>query len=258
MFNANEKNSTFFLFAKLFQRLSSTVGSAFDEICQSFKHYLLKNYETVKNITGIWWRILDSFYKGSAHIRRSNGRLGRKIVLSLHNPMSLKKGDFLLHKHTKQAFLEILGTQLSAYGISILHSNRYCIQSPNFRKHLSSETSWRRHRPANSSSLALKFITSPICHFTTPCICIPIPVKQLLISRSPSSYSVMSWHSQIFKYIPFVAVIPHQGCILLDHVQYYKNFWKITDSEIYWGSFHYYHRTEKTYCKLERKFYFFY
>ena len=36
----------------------------------------------------------------------------------------------------------------------------------------------------------------------------------------------MSWHSQILQYIPFVAVIPHEGCILLDHVQYYKKLLK--------------------------------
>ena len=38
----------------------------------------------------------------------------------------------------------------------------YCIQLPNFRKDLSTDTSWRRHRLANSSSLVLQsqFVTS--------------------------------------------------------------------------------------------------
>ena len=35
----------------------------------------------------------------------------------------MKKGDFLLHKHNKQALLEILGTQLSASSISVMHSD---------------------------------------------------------------------------------------------------------------------------------------
>ena len=35
---------------------------------------------------------------------------------------TLKKGDFLLHKHNKQAILEMFGTQLSASGISVMHS----------------------------------------------------------------------------------------------------------------------------------------
>ena len=35
----------------LLQRLPWTVESTFDEICQSFKHYLLNNYGTVENIT---------------------------------------------------------------------------------------------------------------------------------------------------------------------------------------------------------------
>ena len=72
------------------------------------------DYGTVENITVIF----DGGYlvpstKGSKHIRRSKGRLGRKIVPSLHNPLTVKKGDFLLHRHNRQAFFEMLGTQLS-------------------------------------------------------------------------------------------------------------------------------------------------
>ena len=36
----------------------------------------------------------------------------------------MKKGDFHLHKHNKQAFLEMFGIQLSASGISVMHSDR--------------------------------------------------------------------------------------------------------------------------------------
>ena len=36
----------------LLQRLPWTVGSTFDEICQSFKNYLLNKYGTTENITG--------------------------------------------------------------------------------------------------------------------------------------------------------------------------------------------------------------
>ena len=35
----------------LLQRLPWTVGSTFDEISQSFKHYFLNNYGTAENIT---------------------------------------------------------------------------------------------------------------------------------------------------------------------------------------------------------------
>ena len=42
---------------------------------------------------------------------------------SLHNPLTVKKGDFLLNKHSKQASLEMFGTQLSASGISVMHSD---------------------------------------------------------------------------------------------------------------------------------------
>ena len=93
------------------QRLLQTVGRTFDEICQSSKRYLLNNYRTVENITVA----SDEGYlvpstKGSKHIRQSKGKLGRKIVPSLHNPLTVKKGDFLLHQDNKQAFLEMLGT----------------------------------------------------------------------------------------------------------------------------------------------------
>ena len=55
----------------LLQRLPWTVGSTFDEIFQSVKHYLLRTYETVENIISIF----DGGYlvpstKGSKHIRR--------------------------------------------------------------------------------------------------------------------------------------------------------------------------------------------
>ena len=56
----------------LLQRLPRTVGRTFDEICQSFKRYLLSNYGTVENVTVVF----DGCYlvpstKGSKQIRRS-------------------------------------------------------------------------------------------------------------------------------------------------------------------------------------------
>ena len=106
----------------LLQRLPWTFGVTFDEICQSFKHYLLNNYVTVENITVVFSYLLPST-KGSKHIRQSKGRLGRKIVPSLHNPLNVKNGNFPVHKHSKGAFLEMLGTQLSASSINVMHSD---------------------------------------------------------------------------------------------------------------------------------------
>ena len=79
----------------LLQKLPWTVGSTFDEICQSFKNGLRSNYATAKNVTVVF----DGGYllpstKDSTHIRRSKGRLGRKIVLSLRNPLTMKKLTF--------------------------------------------------------------------------------------------------------------------------------------------------------------------
>ena len=69
------------------------------------------------------------------HLRRSNGKLGRKIVLALNTQLTVKKSDFLLSNHNKQAFLLMLGNQLSDSGINV-HAFRwrcrcgYCIQCP--------------------------------------------------------------------------------------------------------------------------------
>ena len=95
----------------LLQRLARAARRKLYKIYQSSKHYLLNNYGTVENINVVF----DGGYlvpstKGSKHIRRSKGKLGRKIVSSLHNPLNVKRVDFLLHKHNKQAFLEMFGT----------------------------------------------------------------------------------------------------------------------------------------------------
>ena len=84
---------------------------------------MLSNHETVENITVVFdGGCLVPSTIGSKHIRRSKERLGRNIESSLQSPLTLKKGDFLLHKHNKQAILEMFGTQLSASGISVMHS----------------------------------------------------------------------------------------------------------------------------------------
>ena len=84
-------------------------------------------------------------------------------------------------------------------------------------------------------------------------MCIPITVKWLLISKCPSSYLVISWHSQMC----FAAVILRQSCILLDH----ERFWKIFEksrilSRIYPEYFHQHHHTKMAYIMLESKSYF--
>ena len=80
----------------LLQRLPWTVASTFDEVCQSFKNYLLNNCRTAENITVVFdGGYLVPSIKNSTHIRRSKGRLGRNIVPSLLNPLSVKKVTFL-------------------------------------------------------------------------------------------------------------------------------------------------------------------
>ena len=76
----------------LLHRLPWSVGSTFDEIYQSFKNYLLNNYGTAENITVVFdGGYLFPSIKDSTHMRRSKGKLGRKIVPTLHNPLTEKK-----------------------------------------------------------------------------------------------------------------------------------------------------------------------
>ena len=68
----------------LLQRLPWTVGSTYDEICQSFKNYLLNICGTADDISVVFdGRYLLPSTKDTTHLRRSKGRLGRKIVPSL-------------------------------------------------------------------------------------------------------------------------------------------------------------------------------
>ena len=57
--------------------------------------------------------------------------------------------------HNEQAFLEMFGTKLSASIISIMHSDGDAdLHVVSSALTLPIDTSWRRHRPANSPFLA--------------------------------------------------------------------------------------------------------
>ena len=156
-------------------------------------------YGTVENRTVIF----DGGYvvpsiKGSKHIKSkgSKRRLGRKIVPSLHNPLTVKKGDFLLHKYIKQAFLEMFRTQLSASGISVLHSDGD-VDVNIVSSALIIASTCPVKLPGEDTDLLILLLWHFNLSLHHPDICIPISLKRLLISRSPSSYSVMSSHIQI-------------------------------------------------------------
>ena len=108
----------------MLQRRIWIVGSTIDELFQSFKTYLRNNYGIVENIAVVIdGRYLLPSTKDSTHIRRSKGRLGIKIVPSLNNPVVVKKVDFLLNNHNKQALLEMLGSQFPASCLSVMNSD---------------------------------------------------------------------------------------------------------------------------------------
>ena len=99
-----------FLMECIITKVSRTVGSTFDKICQSFKNYLLSNCGTAENITVVFNGYLVPSTKDSTHIWRNKGRLGRNIVQSLHNRLTAKKKVTfswicIMNKH----FLKCLG-----------------------------------------------------------------------------------------------------------------------------------------------------
>ena len=138
---------------------------------------MLSNYGTADNITVVF----DGGYllpstKDTTHLRRSNGKLGRKVVPALNTQLTVKKSDFLLSNHDTQAFLLMLGNQLSDSGINIMHSDGDAdvdIVSSVLRQ-------------ARSCAVILGGEGTTIYQFTIKCICTPIPVKLLSISTSPS------------------------------------------------------------------------
>ena len=94
----------------LLQRLPRTVRKTFDEIYQSSKHYSVKNHRAVENITVVLdGGCLVPPTKGSKHIRRGKGRLGRKIVPSLHNTLIVKKVTSFCINVTNKLFWKCLG-----------------------------------------------------------------------------------------------------------------------------------------------------
>ena len=199
-----------------------------NKICQSFKHYLLNNYGTVKNITVTF----DGGYlvpskMGSKHNRQSKGRLGRKVAPSFHNPLI---GDFLLRKH-KQTFLEMLGVQLSASCSSIMHSDGDADVDV-----VSSALTVANTCPVTLLGKDTDLLILLLWHCNLSLhhpvhLCFNSSNTTLDIYKSKQLFS--DELTQILQHIPFVA-----DCILLDHVQYYKHFWEIKNSEIYWGSIH--------------------
>lgn len=80
---------------------------------------MLSNYGTAENTTVVFdegYLLLSA--KETTHIRRIKGKLGRKIVPSLGNPLAVKINDLLFKNYNKQAYLE-----LSASVISVMHSD---------------------------------------------------------------------------------------------------------------------------------------
>ena len=58
-----------------------TVGNTFDEVCQSFKNYVLNNYGTAENITVVFDGYLLASTKG-INIMHSDGNADLNVVSS--------------------------------------------------------------------------------------------------------------------------------------------------------------------------------
>ena len=139
-------------------------------------------------------------------------------------------GDFLLRKH-KQTFLEMLGVQLSASCSSIMHSDGDADVDV-----VSSALTVANTCPVTLLGKDTDLLILLLWHCNLSLhhpvhLCFNSSNTTLDIYKSKQLFS--DELTQILQHIPFVA-----DCILLDHVQYYKHFWEIKNSEIYWGSIH--------------------
>ena len=66
---------------------------------------------------------LELSTKYTTHICRNNGRVSKTIIPSSSSSITVKKNEFLLNPHNKQAFLLILGNAMSKSGINVQHEN---------------------------------------------------------------------------------------------------------------------------------------
>ena len=93
-------------------------------MCNSYIKYLLSTYGRKEIITVVFdGGYLNASTKDTTHLRRSKGKLGRRIIPLLCNPLTVKKSDFLLDSSNKQAFLLLLGTQITNAGIKVQHAS---------------------------------------------------------------------------------------------------------------------------------------
>ena len=94
------------------------------EICSSYVQYLISRYGCKEKITVVFdGGYLEPSTKDTTHLRRSRGKVGRKIIPTLTNTCAVKKDAFLLNNHNKHLFLLMLGQQLTNAGIEVRHAN---------------------------------------------------------------------------------------------------------------------------------------
>ena len=104
----------------LIQRLVWKKGKTFSEICKSYVSHLKKHYGTDTTV------VFDGYAsstKDMTHIRRANGKVGKTIILSLNNKLTVTKDKFLVNVENKTNFIAMLGDVLREEGFSV----RNCI-----------------------------------------------------------------------------------------------------------------------------------
>ena len=93
-------------------------------MCQTYIRHLQTNYKFMENVTVVFdGGYLELSTKYTTHIRRNNGRVSKTIIPSSFSSITVKKNEFLLNPHKKQAFLLMLGDAISKSGINVKHAN---------------------------------------------------------------------------------------------------------------------------------------
>jgi len=116
-----EQSSTDWTFVidggSLLHKIPWTKGSTFGEICDIYKCYLVKKYNTATVV-------FDGYASGAttkdvAHLRRNKGAVGTAVRFSFDTRLTSKKETFLKNPENKQNFILLLSECLNVNGIFV-------------------------------------------------------------------------------------------------------------------------------------------
>lgn len=103
----------------LLHRIPWPKGVTFGRIIDLYVQHVLKYKEAIV--------VFDGYCNGpstkdSAHLRRTKGIVGTKVIFSYDTPFKSKKDSFLANEQNKQRFIELLSSRLEQNSIDTVHA----------------------------------------------------------------------------------------------------------------------------------------